>query len=168
MNVGQIPSDKIVRFREKRRDEIANLRKCVFNLHAELGELEEDSIREDRIRRKINELSQAMIEYQKSADLIKAKGWFGVSLMGVPAPIGLGKILELPTASTIIIAATGIALGGIYSINKTKNELDDLKKDSPVSCLIEMRKSFKEYTNARGGGDMNYHAFNCMEEYVND
>ncbi len=56
-----------------------------------------------------------------------------------------------------------------YELRKnTKNELKRLKKESPVSCLVELRRSFKNYTSFRGGGDINYKAFNCMEEYVND
>ena len=168
MNISDIPAEKIRDFRLKRRDEISAFRKAVSELYDELQNLEDPKVRFDFIKTKIDKLKKAKDEYQKSADIIKAKGWFGVSLMGFPAPVTLGTMFNIPVASTVALALTGIAIGGLFNIKNTAVELRKLQKDNPVSCLIEMRRSFKKYTSFRAVGDINFHAFNCMEEYVND
>jgi len=168
MNISEIPSEKIVKFRENRKDEIQNFRSMIMELYNELQKLDDPFVRSDHIKKKIKSLKEAKQDYQDSADIIKAKGWFGVSFMGFPAPVALGKLFEIPHASTVALAATGLAVGGLFNIKNTKAELKKLQKENPISALIEMRKSFKNYTSFRGGGDINYKAFNDMEEYVND
>ena len=168
LNISEIPSGKVQEFRIKRKDEIANFRGAVSELYQELQMLEDPKVRYDLIKSKIDALKKAKSEYQESADIIKAKGWFGISLMGFSAPITLGRLLNIPASAMLPLRLGGVAIGGIFNINNTKVELRKLQKENPVSCLVEMRKSFKSYTSARGGGDMNHHAFNCMEEYVND
>jgi len=168
LNISDIPGEKICDFRVKRRDEIASFRTAVAELYNELQKLEDPKVRYDFINTKIDQLKKAKAEYQRSADIIKAKGWFGVSFMGFPAPVTLGALFNIPAASTVALALSGIAIGGLFYIKNAKAELRKLQKENPVSCLVEMRRSFKKYTSFRGVGDMNYHAFNCMEEYVND
>lgn len=168
MNIHEIPADKIVNFRLKRKDEISRFRTAVSDLYDELRKLEDPKVRYDFISTKIDDLKKAKADYQKSADIIKAKGWFGVSFMGFPAPVALGTLFNIPVASTVALTIASIAIGGIFNIKNTKAELQKLNKDNPVSCLIQMRSTFQKYTSFRGGGDMNFHAFSCMEEYVND
>ncbi|MBF0423591.1 MAG: hypothetical protein HQL73_11425 [Magnetococcales bacterium] len=168
LNIQDIPSNKLVDFRERRRDEISRLRQAIADFHEHLSGIEEEEIVIDEINQKVKELESALQDYRKSADLFKVNGWFGINLMGFPAAYLLGKLLGAPDASIAAIIGSGIAVGGIYNINKSRSELRKLRKESPVSCLVEMEESFKGYTQARGGGDMNYHAYNCLEEYEND
>ena len=168
LNIQEIPSEKIIAFRQQRKDEIANFRNAVYDLYAELQLVEDPEIKFDIIQAKISDLERAKKEYQNSADVIKAKGWFGNSIMGFPAPFVFSKIFGIPTLSAAIIGATGVALGGLFNLRKTKDELQKLRKDNPASCLVDMEKSFSNYTAVRGGGDINRHAWNCMEEYIND
>jgi hypothetical protein len=88
--------------------------------------------------------------------------------MGFPAPIALASLFNLPTASTVSLTVASLAVGAVFNIKNCQAELRSLQKENPVSSLVELRRSFKRYTSSRGGGDMNFHAFNCMEEYVND
>ncbi|MDD2540993.1 MAG: DUF6236 family protein [Desulfuromonadaceae bacterium] len=168
MNISEIPANDILTFREKRQDEINNFRTCMYELREELSKLESQEVRVGTIQNKAKELIRAQEQYKASADIIKAKGWFGVSLMGFPAPMIFGQLLSIPHASTVALGAAGLAIGGLFNIQNTKEELKKLNQQNNASFLVELRKSFKGYTRARGGGDMNYHAFNCMEEYVND
>lgn len=168
VNIAEIPSEKILEFREKRRSEIAQFRTCMRDLRSELAKMDSQDIRIGTVHEKAKELIRAQEQYKASADVLNAKGWFGVSLMGFPAPLIFGQLLSIPSASTIALGATGLAIGGLFNIQNTREELKKLNEKNPASFLVEMRKSFKDYTRARGGGDMNFHAFNCMEEYVND
>lgn len=169
LNISEIPGDSIIRFREKRKDEICNFRNTIYELFKELQKLEDPIVREDVINSKIQELITARDEYQKSADIIKAKGWFGVSFMGLTAPVALGTLFNIPSASIISLGATSLALGGVFNISSTKEQLRELQKRSPVSALVSMRKSFKRY-NRREKKEvgMNYLAYDSMEEFVND
>lgn len=168
MNIREIPAEKIVKFRAERRDEIANFRNKVAELYEELQCLEDPVVRQDAIMNKIRELEKAKQEYQNSADIINAKKWFGMSFMGFPAPLALGNVFDISATQISAIAATCIGLGGLFNIKNSKAELNKLKKDNPASLLVEMNHSFKEYTCSRGGGDVNFHAYNCMEEFIND
>ena len=168
INIAEIPSEKILEFRRKRKDEITNFRNAMNELRAEISQLEDVEIRKDVIKRKAYSLIKAQEEYKSSADLLRVKGWFGVSLMGFPAPLVLGKLFSIPAASTISLAASGLAIGVLFNINNTKEELRKLNQTHPASFISQLRHSFKDYTRARGGGDMNFHAYNCMEEYIND
>ena len=168
MNIAEIPAEKIVEFRMKRKDEILSFRMAVEALHGELQSLEDPKVRYDCIIGKIAKLKKAKQEYQDSADIINAKKWFGVSFMGFPAPIGLGSLFGLSTATIAVLTTSSIALGGLFNIKNSKVELRKLQRENPASYLFEMGRSFKQYTRARGGGDINFHAYNCMEEYIND
>lgn len=168
VNISEIPSEKILEFRNRRQPEIAQFRSCMNELRTELSKLDSQDVRVGVIQEKAKELIHAQEQYKASADILKAKGWFGVSLMGFPAPLIFGQLLSIPSSSTVALGAAGLAIGGLFNIQNTKEELRKLNEKNPASFLVEMRRSFKSYTRARGGGDMNFHAYNCMEEYVND
>lgn len=168
VNIAEIPAEKILEFRTKRHDEIIVFRSCMHELRTELSNLESQDIQIDTIQNKIRDLDRAQDQLKASADLLKVKGWFGVSLMGFPAPLIFGQLLAIPSSSSVVLGATGLAIGALFNIQNTKEELGKLNRKNPASFLTSLRKSFKKYTHVRGGGDMNFHAFNCMEEYVND
>jgi len=168
INIAEIPSEKVLEFRLRRQSEISQFRHCMNELRAELSTLDSQDVRVGTIQEKAKELIRAQNEYKASADVLKAKGWFGVSLMGFPAPLVFGQLFSIPSSSTVTLGAAGLAIGGLFNIQNTREEIKNLNKKNPASFLMEMRKSFKNYTGARGGGDMNFHAYNCMEEYVND
>lgn len=168
VNISDIPAKKIVEFRQKRKDEIEQFRQCVQELRDELMSVKDHGICVDIIKNKAEALARAQKDYQESADIIKAGKWFGVSLMGIPAPALISQVFSIPAQSSVALTLTGIALGAIFNIRSTKAEIKKLKKNFPASYLIDFKESFKDYTWFRNGGDMNFHAFNCMEEYVND
>jgi len=168
INISEISAEEILIFRTKRADEISNLRKSIYDLRSELMQIESHDIKLDKIAWKIKELARAKKDYQESADNIKVKGWSGYCLLGLTASVALGPLLRVPTASTISLGIATLALGGINYITHSKEELKKLNKENPVSCLVDIERNFKSYTSARGGGDVNFHAYNCMEEYIND
>lgn len=173
INISEIPSSKILDFRRKRADEIANFRKCLNDLREELKVIDSNEIKLDTIRDKVKSLDKAKTNYQESADIIKVKGWTGTKMIGFPAIVELMKAMDIPFASmiplnTTALELTGIALGVLCTIKSNAQDIKKLNRENPSSFLIEMNRSFKDYTNQRGGGDINYHAWNCMEEFIND
>jgi hypothetical protein len=171
VNISEIPSDKILEFKLKRRDEILNFRKCIFDLKSEIESTIDKDISIDRIEKKAKQLACAQSDYKKSADIIGAKKWFGSSMMGVPASIGLCSLLSIPTAATIMLAGTGVALGGLYNLATSKEDLKKLNNENSASFLVELERDFKGHFRGRGSrspGDINMTAWNSMEEYVAD
>lgn len=171
INIGEIPAEKIIQFKNKRKDEILNFRNCIYELKSEIEGTIDQDISIDRIEKKAKQLAIAQADYKKSADLINVKKWFGSTMMGIPAPIGLCNLLSIPSATTLGLAATGIALGGLYGLESSKEQIKTLNKDNPASFLIELTKDFKGHfrgTGTRGPGDINETAWNYMEEYIAD
>ena len=168
LNIAEIPAAEIARFREIRRDEMNALRTYLDALRDELAQLDSVEVSEERIRAKVRDLSTAISDFKRSAGLLKVKGWFGVSMMGIPATAFLGKLFAIPSASTVSLGVAGLAIGSLFNISSTREKLLELRPSSPASALVDIQKTFKDYTRQRGGGDMNFHAYNCMEEYVND
>lgn len=169
INIKEIPGEEIIKFREARKDEIRRFREAIYNFYCELQKLEDPIVRQDAINAKIKELIKAKEDYQRSADIIKAKGWFGVTFMGVSAPVTLGNLFNIPAASIITLGITSLALGGIFNIKATEEQLQELQKKSPISALVSMSNSFKRYDRRQKREvGMNYLAYDCMEEFVND
>lgn len=169
LNIAEIPSKELLKFREKRKDEISNFRNCIFELNDILSTLDAPEIMRETILAKIKELKNAQDDYKKSADIILAGNlWKGFKLLGFPASATFASLFDMATPGTACVAIGGTIFGGMYHVNKTKAELKKLREESPVSALIEINKTFSNYTSARGGGDANFHAYNCMEEYVDD
>lgn len=169
INISEIPCEDILQFRIKRKDEIKRFREKIYDLYIELQVLEDPVVREDVINSKIRELIKAKEDYQKCADIIKAKGWFGISFMGVTAPVTLGSLFNIPSASIVMLGITSLALGGIFNLKSTKVQLLELQQKSPVSALVAMDKSFKKYSRShKGEVGLNYLAYDYMEEFVND
>ena len=165
LNISDIPAEKIVLFREKRKDEINNLRDHIYAIHKELQQYDADDIKLDKLKKKIEKLEQAKKDYQKSADIIKVKGWTGFATYGLTASMALGNILTLVPSQMMVLFGTSVAVGGVASFGSTKEELKKLKKDSVGSCLFNLEKEFK---NVYRKQDINHYAYNCLEEYVND
>jgi hypothetical protein len=168
VNISEIPSSKIAEFRNKRGDEIKNFRELTSIFVDKLQEIDDPQIRVDELELMVNQLKKAQADYKKSAELLKVKGWAGFSLQGFPASLALGNIFGVPETSTAILTGTAMAIGGLFHVSNTKEELRKLRASNPVSLMVDIGNEFKEYTQRRGGGDANFHAFNCMEEYVND
>lgn len=168
INISEIPSSEIVAFRQKRKDEIALFRNSVEDLRKELMNIDSNEIREDIIREKINTLDKAQKDYRASADILNVREWVGTFFTNIPASIQLSQLFSIHPISSAILAATGIAIGAIVSIKNTREEMEKLKKNNPASFLIDINKSFRNYTKVRNGGDINFHAYNCIEEYIND
>ena len=169
INISEIPCEDILQFRIKRKDEIKRFREKIYALYTELQVLEDPVVREDAINSKIKELIEAKEDYQKCADIIKAKGWFGMSFMGITAPVTLGNLFNIPSASIVTLGITSLALGGIFNLKSTKAQLLELQQKSPVSALVAMDKAFKRYSRShKGEVGLNYFAYDYMEEFVND
>lgn len=151
INISEIPSEAIIKFREKRKDEISLFRKHIYKLFLELQSVEDPVVRYDRIIECIKKLEQAKNDYKKSADIIKTKGWIGFSFLGFPAPLSLGQLFNIPFASTVALAAAGIAIGGLFNIKNTKEELRKLQKENPASFLVNVHRDFKKYTSLEVG-----------------
>jgi hypothetical protein len=168
LNIAEIPAEMIARFRMERASEIEAFHDCLDALKVELSQLESADVSEERIRTKARELASAMDDFRKSADNLKATGWFGSQLVSVPGLALLESVFAIPQAATVALGATCLALGGLFSISKTKEKLQELRRKSHGSLLVDLQRDFRRYTSQRGGGDMNFHAWNCMEEYIND
>ncbi|MDD5080342.1 MAG: DUF6236 family protein [Candidatus Omnitrophica bacterium] len=168
INIEEIPSGRIVLFRKERRDEIANLRKNVNSLYDTLSNIEDFTIFKDKIRNELQNIKQAIEDYKKSADLLNVKDWIGINLFALTSTNELLSFFKIESLARAMLLGTGVAVGFIYALTANKKNIRILRKKHPYSCLALMSEDFKDFTGQRGGGDVNFHAYNCLEEYIND
>ncbi len=168
-NVADIPAHLIVSFREKRRDEVLNLRITISNLYDELVGINERDIQIDIIKTRAKSLNSACIDFRKSADIIKAKTWLGVASWSFPAVGTLGILLGIEPMSTTALLATCAAIGWIVNLNSSKHKTAQLLKESSASGFIAFHKDFSRYCSpTRNIDNISGYAWNSMEEYIND
>jgi len=168
INIAEIPAEKILEFRSRRKDEIACFRNALFDLSDELSGVQEREIRKDLILDKFSALNRAQEQYQKSADFLRVRGWQGFSTVAFPAATALLAYLNLHPALATSLCGAHLALGAAFHIRNSRQDIARIKRESPASFITDVRRDFRHYTGQRGGGDVNFHAYNCMEEYVND
>lgn len=168
INIEEIPSERIVLFRKKRKDEIVNLRKSINSLCDMLTGIGSFTIFKDKIRSELQNIKQATKDYKKSAEILNAKDWIGINLFALTGTNELLSFFNIQDLSKAILLGTGVAIGFIYALSANKANIRILRKKHPYSCLALLEKDFKDFTSQRRGGDVNFHAFNCLEEYIND
>ena len=149
ININEIPCEKLLDFRIKRKDEIKRFRKTIYALYCELQKLEDPILRQDTINSKIKDLIKAKEDYHKCADVIKAQGWFGVSFMGVSAPVTLGTLFNIPSASIVTLGITALALGGIFNIQTFPGQHEHLCNDNYTSPFLATIKILPRVLNLR-------------------
>ena len=168
-NVADIPAHLIVNFREKRRDEVLNLRATISSLYAELVGVNERDIQMGIINARVKNLTSACDDFRKSADSIKAEKWFGATTWSFPAVGLLGTLLGIEPMSTAILSTTCAAVGMIVNLSATKRETTQLLKESSASGFIAFNKDFSRYCSPnRNIDNISAYAWNSMEEYIND
>ena len=167
-NIADIPAADILRFRERRRDEIQVFRMAIDALRVEMSSIGDQQLKLDAITRRAEALTKAKADYHRSADIIRAKGWFGAGFMGIPAPLGLSSLLGLPAASAAALAISGLAVGAIFNLKHTAEEIRQLNKSTPASFLLSLENLAGSAATGRAGAATMDFAWRCMEEYVND
>lgn len=167
-NIEEVPSKKIVLFRKKRKDEIINLRKAINSLYIMLSEIEDITIFKDKIEDELVNIKCAIEDYKRSAEILNVRDWIGINLFALTGTNALLNIFNIQDLARAILLSTGVALGFIYTLSASKEHMRALRNKHPYSCLALMEKDFKDFTRQHGGGDVNFHAFNCLEEYIND
>ena len=168
-NVADIPADSIVNFREKRCDEVLNLRATISRLYDELVGINERDIQIDIINARVKSLTLAYDDFRKSADIIRVKEWFGTTTWSFPAVGVLGTLLGIEPMSMVSLSATCAAVGMIVNLSATKRETTKLLKESSASGFIAFHKDFGRYCSpTRKIDNISAYAWNSMEEYIND
>ncbi|WP_139311477.1 DUF6236 family protein [Desulfovibrio sp. DV] len=168
ININEIPAEDIVNFRYKRRDEIDAFKKSLNDLCLSLNGVEDDVVYYDELEKLVGLVKKAHADYKQSADIIRAGGFCGFLLQGFPGALALANVLKLEPEVMTILFGTALAVGGLYNYSKSKNDLKLLRHNNSFSVLADIEEDFSNYTSRRGGGDVNFAAYNSMEEYVND
>lgn len=168
-NIADIPAHLIVNFREKRGDEVTNLRATISDLYDELTGINERDIQMDIINARVKSLDSACEDFRKSAESIKAEKWFGATTWSFPAIGFLGTLLGIVPLSTSILSASCAAVGMIVNLTSTRRETINLLKESSASGYIAFHKDFGRYCSpTRNINNISAYAWNSMEEYIND
>lgn len=168
VNIADIPSKKIILFRRKRKDEIERLQNGVKSLFDVLSTIDDMHIFKDCLRDELVKVKKAICDYKNSADILSIKDWIGINLVSFTGTSALLQALNITGATKSVLIGTGMAVGFVYGLNEHASNLRNVRRENPYSCLALMEKEFSNYTSQCGGGDINFHAYNCMEEYIND
>ncbi|MCD4784880.1 MAG: DUF6236 family protein [Candidatus Eremiobacteraeota bacterium] len=165
-NISDIPISSILEFRKRRQDEMAQLRNAISVVYNSLQEIQDRGVLTDRINDSISDVRKAVDEYKKSADLLKARGWKGSLLMGLPASVGLATLFGGSNPQLIILGAAGFAINAVYSFYNTKRELRELARKNPYSCLAMMGRDFGRYAGQRRGRSIDFHVIDYLKRFI--
>lgn len=164
-NIEEISGDKILEFRRSRADELIALRRALGAMASELESLDHGEVAGDLLEMHVASVERALEDYRRSADVINAKAWFGVTMMGVPTPLSVANALQLSGPTSLIMAGTCLALGGIYALGCQRAEMRKLRTSAPFSALALMQDDFAD---GEGGTTLNNRAHGRLHEFIND
>ena len=160
-NIHEISASDILRFRQKRVDELQQLREEIGALATALEGIEDPDVARDVCIRQVNRVERALADFRSAADVLKAKSWFGIQMMGIPGVMGVASALGITGPASVVLIGTSVLLGGIYALKSTPVELKALRKKSPFSTLAVMQDELKVH-------DLALHARARMHEFIND
>lgn len=158
-NILDISPDKILKFREKRKDERKQFQIAIENFSNNLSLATDPKILEQIISEERNKVEYALTEYKKSMDILNVVKWGGY----------------ITTATTIItdalgytsfennviqgITSTGIGIGLVTGLLERKFS----KPYTPYSYLASINS-----LSEQGFSKYNYQLYKKMEEFIND
>ncbi|WP_027716499.1 DUF6236 family protein [Desulfuromonas sp. TF] len=164
LNISELEPNKIIKFRERRRDEIKSFRSTINSLSNELKNYENLDIKLEKVKLAIEDVRRSADEFRKSADILSVSGWFGVQSLGLPVPFLISQMLGLDSIRQQIVLATGLCMHSIYTMYKSKQELKELSVRSGYSALYWMERDLTPSRLERLGE----RKFRSLHEFMDD
>jgi hypothetical protein len=145
-NLLNIPAERILEFRRKRKDERNRFVESIKNLSDNISCCEDPKVIDCIINDYMIEVNDSLREFKKSADILKVSGWTGIRSLVFPAlaPI-INSIYKLSDTQNNLLQGAGIIVGAIAGINDYKrNKLSNLK-NFKHSYLLELGRFGEMY-----------------------
>ncbi|MDD3012634.1 MAG: DUF6236 family protein [Candidatus Gastranaerophilales bacterium] len=162
LNISEISSSKILKFREKRIVEIKALREAITHLNSKLSNIQDYEILRSEIATELSGINRIIEDFRKSTDIMGNINW-GSLFTSTATGFGVGSGVCLINQDPIIVGSIGIiATLTSYNNDKSKQKQELLKK--PLSCLALMRKDFNLNTIDKLKEIINKDRF----EFIND
>lgn len=158
LNIADIPTDKIINFREKRIDQIKNLRQEINTLNEKLSQINDYDILRNEFNNELARINNFINDFKQSTDILGNINWGSLMLA-----TATGTSNYLSSHNLIISGSIGIIqIMGLHILEK-HNENQQLL-NHPLSCLALMREDLNLNTFDKLKSELD----NDMHEFIYD
>jgi hypothetical protein len=166
-NIKEIPSNSIISFREKYRDERKRFIDSVKTFIVKLSNIDDSKILEDAINEYKKDVEQSIKDFRESLASLRIVSLTGIKTISIPVGFNVaGYFGEWNWEYKLISSIAGLALGLLTSYADYREKRKKLIKQSDFSYIYFLNNSFDKWHY--NGGSLNYHLFRQIEEFVND
>ncbi len=148
-NISKTTFDDIVEFRERYRTERKNFINKYSEFQTELSSITSKEVFSAKIEDQVKSLRQGINDYKESCSYFKAEGFFGLSVVTIPALLDVADTLvsiDPKMKSSLMIS--GLAFGILWGLTSAKQNIKELQKTNPYSYLVILDKyNFEKVTN---------------------
>ena len=166
-NIDDIPTESIINFREKHRDERRHFIGSVRDFVSRISDIDDSKIILEATREYQKDIESAVKEFRESLGGLKFTSLVGIKTISFPIAANIAAITGSGTFDySVLSTATGLALGLLTSYVNYREKKKQLIKESDFSYLYFIRSSFDNWHY--DGGGLNYHLYRNIEEFIND
>lgn len=166
-NIGDIPADSIISFREKHIDERKKFIDSIKRYSKAISSIDDPQIIEDAVNEYKKDVEKSITDFKDSLRTLKVKSFIGIKMFAFPLAANVMNWLGAWNFEyQIISTVAGLAIGLLTSFVDYKEKRKKLVKESDFSYIYSMKGTFDNWHY--GGVPLNYHLFRRIEEFVND
>ncbi len=166
-NIKDIPTNSIISFREKYRDERRRFIESVKTFVTKISDIDDPQIVRDTINEYKKDIVSSIKDFRGSLTSLKFTSLTGIKTISFP--VGFNCITLFGTGGfeyVTISSIAGLALGLLTSYVDYKEKRKTMIKECDFSYIYFLSNSFDRWHY--DGGSLNYHLYRQIEEFIND
>ncbi|WP_221028902.1 DUF6236 family protein [Actomonas aquatica] len=165
-NITDISPKQILAFRKRYPDERRNFMRAVKGAAAQLANCSDPTVIQDVVQTVQGDVGRATKDFQRSMEVLGAKTFTGFKTMSFPmATAALATFAPITFGQSVVIGATGFAIGALASFATRSLEADRLSKSHEYSYLVHANKAFPK---AADRIDLPRRLYRDLHEFIND
>jgi hypothetical protein len=165
-NLTDIAPEKLLHFRQKFPDERRNFMKAIKSAAHQLANCHDATVASEMIREIGGNVHRATNEFKRCMDDLKVDSFRGFKTLSFPISTSvLGSLLPPDFMSTMILGATGVALGCIAGVASLKQKGKRLSRESDFSYLVHAEQAFPKTAD---GINVPRRLHYDLNEFIND
>lgn len=165
-NITDITPKALLAFRRRYPDERRNFMRAVKDAAKQLANCHDAKVVKEIVKEIQKDIERALKDLQGSMEALQAESFVGLKSLTLPMSSAvLGALLPLEFTQSVLLGATGLAVGSIASVATYKQKGKRLSKEHEFSYLMHAERAFPKTVE-----DMNVprRLYRNMNEFIND